>query len=644
MPALAEELIRALRFRLDSLSERLGVLKANLGGGRGGMRTALGVIERYPPWLLDIAAREWERAPDDESRLPLVGQLFEQVRDRVEFVEAWFGSSSSIRIPIHLLRAVERGCTDLGIGPRSAVLAPGSPSNFETLVPNLAQAIFEPVDPYDTPPPEEIAQVDFVLMRVPLLEGGEAFWWPVVCGHELAHVALSEKATLAVFDVGGRLDWERLEAVHFPPLFPEENHRLAVHTVASSWAEEIICDFYAAQRFGPAGVASLLEFLSVVGAVDEPSDTHPPGWLRAVLLTRWCGQPENATLRRVLDPWTELAASPKPSLPEWADALTDSMLGWGEHFSNAVAEWPTYPWAERENIIAWASSDIAWAIPPRPVAQVDGAPALVDADVVNAAWMQRMDERDLFVSPVGRLAGKSLDTLEFVTQWLEEEGHPQDVTPLNDARGKAGMLSDGEIRHRLLEGPPSGIAITPLMGGAIGGAGVDVRLGNKFIVFRRSATDAFHPLKEDDPRSMQDEVEKSWGDSLVLHPNELVLASTLEYLWLPGDISAQVITRSSFGRLGLITATAVEVNPFFHGCLTLELVNLGEVPLHLTPGSRIAQLVFINVSPVSQTETTRYQSPTGPEFSRVREDSEAGILKRLRDRHDSVNARPGGAG
>ena len=55
---------------------------------------------------------------------------------------------------------------------------------------------------------------------------------------------------------------------------------------------------------------------------------------------------------------------------------------------------------------------------------------------------------------------------------------------------------------------------------------------------------------------------------------------------------AYVVGRSSWGRLGLIVATAIGVHPGFAGPLTLELRNLGETPLRLYPGQPIAQLFF----------------------------------------------------
>ena len=49
----------------------------------------------------------------------------------------------------------------------------------------------------------------------------------------------------------------------------------------------------------------------------------------------------------------------------------------------------------------------------------------------------------------------------------------------------------------------------------------------------------------------------------------------------------------------MIIATAVGVHPGYSGILTLELTNLGEVPIPLKPGLRYAQL-FIHTVDVNE--------------------------------------------
>jgi len=87
-----------------------------------------------------------------------------------------------------------------------------------------------------------------------------------------------------------------------------------------------------------------------------------------------------------------------------------------------------------------------------------------------------------------------------------------------------------------------------------------------------------------------------FGDRIVIHPHQFILGATLEYIRLPMDLMAYVIGRSTWGRLGLIVATAVGIQPGFAGTLTLELRNLGEAPLTLYPGQIVAQLFFHRVN------------------------------------------------
>ena len=50
-----------------------------------------------------------------------------------------------------------------------------------------------------------------------------------------------------------------------------------------------------------------------------------------------------------------------------------------------------------------------------------------------------------------------------------------------------------------------------------------------------------------------------------------------------------------WGRLGVVVATAIGIQPGFRGIITLELGNLGDVPLILRPGRTIAQIFFHTV-------------------------------------------------
>ena len=132
-------------------------------------------------------------------------------------------------------------------------------------------------------------------------------------------------------------------------------------------------------------------------------------------------------------------------------------------------------------------------------------------------------------------------------------------------------------------------------------ASVDLRLGFEFAFVSPSffgVVDELSP-KLSDPAAFSGLYKRQYvpfGKSLSIHPHQFLLATTLEYLRLPPNLMAYVVGRSTWGRLGLIVATAIGIHPLFAGPLTLELRNLGETPLEIHPGQAVAQLFFHTVS------------------------------------------------
>jgi len=165
-------------------------------------------------------------------------------------------------------------------------------------------------------------------------------------------------------------------------------------------------------------------------------------------------------------------------------------------------------------------------------------------------------------------------------------------------------LSTKAIRARLNEADLNRrLVISPLFDEEAqakpGQAAIDVRLGFDFCIVTASSFGAiseFPDGQEDlgfEPLYRREFV--PLGQSITIHPHQFFLAQTLEYLRLPPDLMAYVVGRSTWGRLGLIVATAVGIHPSFAGSLTLELRNLGENPLTLFPGQTVAQLFFHDV-------------------------------------------------
>jgi dCTP deaminase len=172
------------------------------------------------------------------------------------------------------------------------------------------------------------------------------------------------------------------------------------------------------------------------------------------------------------------------------------------------------------------------------------------------------------------------------------------------------------------------LVITPILSKRqFGESSIDVRLGNQFIAFKSHRFGIFEPVgpEKDDPRSIQERQIMRFGEPFILHPGVLILGSTFEYIAMPSDLECQVEGRSSWARMGLQIATASAVEPGFKGVVTLELSNVGTVPLKLTPGIRIAQLVFREALPKvvnAYSGQRKYRCPVGPEFSRLYEDED----------------------
>jgi len=197
-----------------------------------------------------------------------------------------------------------------------------------------------------------------------------------------------------------------------------------------------------------------------------------------------------------------------------------------------------------------------------------------------------------------------------------------------------GVLGSNAIRQMLENGE---LIVTPLLdlNRQIGRASLDVRLGQDFVLFRKGqipVMDVKGSLDNASWADYYDHIRAEYGQPFILHPGQFVLSSTLEFLRLPRNVMAYVIGRSSWGRAGLVIATATFVDPGFQGVITLELVNEGEVPLSLYPGTRIAQLVFHQLEEEVQPYKGKYAFDTKATASRAYEDEE--IAKLTRNDHE----------
>ncbi len=166
-----------------------------------------------------------------------------------------------------------------------------------------------------------------------------------------------------------------------------------------------------------------------------------------------------------------------------------------------------------------------------------------------------------------------------------------------------------------------------------GEASIDLRLGRWFLLLRNDRT----PLLDVKERPSQtgEEYDKlparqvyvPFGANFYVQPGAFVLAATLEWVRLPADLAGTITGKSSWGRRGLVIETAAAIHPGFAGCLTLEISNLGGIPIELKPGMTICQILFQKTSDDYVSESS-FDGMRRPEISSIRMDEVARRLGR----------------
>lgn len=173
------------------------------------------------------------------------------------------------------------------------------------------------------------------------------------------------------------------------------------------------------------------------------------------------------------------------------------------------------------------------------------------------------------------------------------------------------------LRQRITD-PDDPFAVTPLPHrDAISHGSIDLQLGNTFLVAVRASVPSVNARTPEQSRQLFSEVRCAPEDKLIIQPHQFVLATTLEYVCLPGDLCGFLQSRSTYGRLGLISATATYVTAGYKGCPTLEISNVGEVPVEVYPGDPICHLVLFTADEdPADLKPSRYQCATRPYAAR----------------------------
>lgn len=206
----------------------------------------------------------------------------------------------------------------------------------------------------------------------------------------------------------------------------------------------------------------------------------------------------------------------------------------------------------------------------------------------------------------------------------------------------AGTLGRGAIVERLQKGD---LSVSPLLSpDQIGATSIDLRMGHVVLIVRARGAPHVDPAeamwqaqagahqKESEDQQKHERYELPLKARFLLHPGSLALVPTLEWVSIPADLMGFVTARSTWAREGLSIATATLIEPGYQGIVTLELANLGQIPIALYPGLELAQIAFYSVFGIKeQSRKGQFQLSFEPRQGQLAKESEYPFLPARRD-------------
>lgn len=208
---------------------------------------------------------------------------------------------------------------------------------------------------------------------------------------------------------------------------------------------------------------------------------------------------------------------------------------------------------------------------------------------------------------------------------------------MEDTITTGAYLSEKEIKELLFH---EKLIIRPLLDEKqINGISIDFRLGTDFLVSIQGREAYINAsLNYDNIGSVDtffQETRRKVGETFLLHPNQTVLASSLEYIKLPHNIFAVLSMRSSYSRLGLTISSSLQ--PGYCGCISLELTNANKSAINLTVGACLFQASFGKTSECLNyfSRPRKYQCQVRPQITLFNEDKDLKILKNIWERDNN---------
>ncbi len=161
---------------------------------------------------------------------------------------------------------------------------------------------------------------------------------------------------------------------------------------------------------------------------------------------------------------------------------------------------------------------------------------------------------------------------------------------------------------------------------------VDFRLGYDFLVSIQGRypylNSASHIPSEGAFYNFFQETRRNFGDTFLLHPGQTVLATTLEYIKLPDNISAILSPRSSYNRLGINLSTVIQ--PGYCGCFSLEIINTSHNPIKVRVGATMFQARFVQTKKTNYfSKERKYVCSVRPEISGANKEEELKLLEKI---------------
>lgn len=534
----------------------------------------------------------------------------------------------------------------------------------------------------------------FIFFSFPQTQSRNILLHTITLSHEMLHLRdhilgitseLLRRINISAQDIKPLV--ERISATRLPterPLLPpltleevwprneiERATKEACSEILENWLSELVADLLATRIFGPAYFFSLARLSLSLGTMDQHSITHPCSRMRLQMMLQELRNLGYLRKRKIdeiiyseLEKWaTYLREEVKPiSMPPQSEPYCNiaeskilatkntlmpkvNQASIGESYDAKAFH------AEVSKLIELLNNGIS------PVEIKDQnkrsiKPASI-VSILNAGYVFFLAHMDRLYS----MLGSSQDTkFKGVAKLNELLLHAMQASTISqhwlDLQGKQSAIVENETKPILIAGEkrlgaPSKdelldyifaarisdqLIITPQLKLEPQNGALDIHLGTKFLLFRLTRYPLIDPseITEHGVRGLLERLQLRFDEEVILHPSQLLLASTLEYLSIPQGLGASVITRSTYGRLGLITATSIYVHPGFKGCLTLELTNIGNSPIVLRPGERVAQLLFEYHSPGKTPLQTKYLLATEPEFPKMWEESDRELLAKLR--------------